>query len=156
MTPEFRKAILKWRYNPDVHGSKEYSIPYQLQKLFAELQLSNKDHIDTKSLTRSFGWTSNESFQQQDIQEFFRVLFDAVEKSFELTGESFTTINEVYQGQFNNYVKCLECNRESTRIEAFQDMQLPIKNEFGMGVVNSSVEMAIENNLKPETLDGDN
>jgi len=35
-------------------------------------------------------------------------------------------------------------------------MQLPIKNEFGMGVVNSSVEMAIENNLKPETLDGDN
>ena len=30
MTPEFRKAILAWRYNPDVHGSKEYSIPYQL------------------------------------------------------------------------------------------------------------------------------
>ena len=36
------------------------------------------------------------------------------------------------------------------------DLQLPIKNEFGIGVINSSVEMALENTLKPETLDGDN
>jgi hypothetical protein len=33
---------------------------------------------------------------------------------------------------------------------------LPIKNEFGTGVVNSSLEMAIENYLKPELLDGEN
>jgi hypothetical protein len=33
---------------------------------------------------------------------------------------------------------------------------LPIKNEFGTGVVNSSLEMAIENYLKPELLEGDN
>ena len=38
----------------------------------------------------------------------------------------------------------------------FLDVQLPIKNEFGIGVINSSVEMALENNLKPETLEGDN
>lgn len=35
MTPEFRKSVYSWRYNPDVHGKKEFCIPYQLQKLFA-------------------------------------------------------------------------------------------------------------------------
>jgi len=36
------------------------------------------------------------------------------------------------------------------------DLTLPIKNEFGTGVLNSSVEMAIENYLKPELLSGSN
>lgn len=35
-------------------------------------------------------------------------------------------------------------------------MTLPIKNEFGTGVLNSSLEMAIENYLKPELLSGQN
>jgi ubiquitin carboxyl-terminal hydrolase 47 len=35
-------------------------------------------------------------------------------------------------------------------------LTLPIKNEFGTGVLNSSVEMAIENYIKPEILEGDN
>ena len=55
-----------------------------------------------------------------------------------------------------NYVQCKECQYESTRNDIFLDVQLPIKNEFGIGVVNSSVEMALENTLKPETLDGSN
>jgi ubiquitin carboxyl-terminal hydrolase 47 len=36
------------------------------------------------------------------------------------------------------------------------DLSLPIKNEFGTGVLNSSVEMALENYIKPEKLDGSN
>lgn len=156
MTPEFRKAVYKWRYSPEVHGKKEFCIPYQLQKLFAELQYSRRDHIDTRSLTKSFGWDSNEAFQQQDVQEFLRVLFDALEKSFELVGETYDFIDQLYQGQMKNYVKCKVCGIESTRSDMFLDVQLPIKNEFGIGVVNSSVEMALENSLKPEILDGDN
>ena len=58
-----------------------------MQKLFAELQLSRRDFVDTRSLTNSFGWNSQESFEQQDVQEFFRVLFEAIEKSFEMAGE---------------------------------------------------------------------
>lgn len=30
MTPEFRRSIYMWRYNPEIHGNKDYSIPYQL------------------------------------------------------------------------------------------------------------------------------
>jgi len=28
MTPEFRKFIYSWIYDPELHGDKEYSIPY--------------------------------------------------------------------------------------------------------------------------------
>jgi ubiquitin carboxyl-terminal hydrolase 47 len=45
---------------------------------------------------------------------------------------------------------------ESTTDSAFLDLQMPIKNEFGTGVINSSLEMALENYLKPDLLDGDN
>lgn len=62
MTPEFRKSVLEWKYDEKVHGQKEFSIPYQLQKLFTQLQLSRRDFVDTRSLTKSFGWTGNEAF----------------------------------------------------------------------------------------------
>ena len=79
MTPEFRRNIYKWRYDPELHGDKEACIPYQLQKLFAELQITRRAYVETRSLTKSFGWDSAQSFEQQDVQEFLRVLFDVVE-----------------------------------------------------------------------------
>ena len=85
-----------------------------------------------------------------------RVLFDAMERSYEMAGEKYSLINDLYQGEQQSYIKCTTCAYESARTEMYSALLLPIKNEFGTGVVNSSVEMAIENNLKPETLDGDN
>ena len=55
-----------------------------------------------------------------------------------------------------SYVKCDECGYESLNDADFMDLSLPIKNEFGTGVLNSSVEMALENYIKPERLEGDN
>ena len=150
MTKEFRRSVYAWRYNEDIHGSKEYCIVYQLQKLFASLQMSFKDSIDTKALTKSFGWNSSEAFQQQDVQEFLRVLFEALEQSFEIAGEKYTLTADLYEGTLSSYVSCKECPYESNNEQQFLDIQLPIKNEFGTGVVNSSLEMAIENYLKPE------
>lgn len=53
-------------------------------------------------------------------------------------------------------MKCEECGYESNKEDHFLNLTLPIKNEFGTGVQNSSVEMAIENYVKPEKLEGDN
>jgi hypothetical protein len=39
-----------------------------------------------------------------------------------------------------SYVRCEECQVESAREEKFLDISLPIRNEFGTGVQNSSVE----------------
>lgn len=82
MTPEFRRNIYKWRYAPDLsferliafryneseHGKPEDCIPFQLQKLFAKLQLKQSRFSDTRELTKSFQWDQGNSFEQQDIQ----------------------------------------------------------------------------------------
>ena len=122
MTPEFRKSVYEWRYNPEIHGNKDFCIPYQLQRLFAQLQLSRKDFVDTRSLTRSFGWNSSEAFEQQDVQEFLRVLFDAIEQSFEMAGEQYKLINDLYEGLLTSYVQCKECNYESKNEDKFLDI----------------------------------
>ena len=186
MTPQVRQHIYSYRYNAAIHGSKDYCIPYQLQKLFANLQLSRDTYASTKALTKSFHWTSSESFQQQDVQEFCRVLFDAIDQSFKLRLPSSTnndgnaaadggddlamtdaaeaavhnvtdnSMSDMYEGVSQGFVKCLNCGYESIRQDRFQDLSLPIRNEFGTGVMNSSVEMALENYIKPEVLEGDN
>ena len=85
MTPDFRRAMFKWKYDPAKDGEEEFCIPLQLQKLFGYLQLSSTKAVDTVALTRSFGWEGSEVFQQQDVQELLRVMFDALEESFKGT-----------------------------------------------------------------------
>jgi len=41
-------------------------------------------------------------------------------------------------------------------MDKFLDLSLPIKNEFGTGVLNSNLEMALENYIKPELLNESN
>ena len=54
-------------------------------------------------------------------------------------------------------MKCLECGTDSSpKLESFVDIQLPIKNESETGVSNTSIQMALENELKPEILEGVN
>ena len=138
MTPEFRNAIYRWKYNEsksdDDDGKK--NIPYQLQRLFLNLQTSKKKSIQTHDLTKSFGWNNDDgtafkfqvhltlksnlirlfvniAFQQHDVQELSRVMFEALEKMFKGT-EQENLISELYQGKIKDYVKCLEvfdCHR---------------------------------------------
>lgn len=65
-------------------------------------------------------------------------------------------LSHLFEGKSESYVKCLKCGFESTSPDTFLDLTLPIRNEFGTGVLNSSVEMALENYIKPELLSGDN
>lgn len=53
MTPEFRNALYNWEFD-GVNESR--SIPFQLQKLFLNLQTSWKAAVETTDLTTSFGW----------------------------------------------------------------------------------------------------
>ena len=49
------------------------------------------------------------AWQQHDVQELCRVMFDALEKRFRKDGyERSELINELYQGSMKDYVKCLE------------------------------------------------
>jgi ubiquitin carboxyl-terminal hydrolase 47 len=154
MTPEFRNRIYSWQYDPDRHGDKEDSIPYQLQMLFGTLQTSKASYGDTKALTKSFGWNNRDSFEQHDVQEFCRVLFDAIEKSVQGTPEE-NMIKKLYEGKMIDYVKCLNCNHESKRKDTFLDLSLTVKNRFD-NIYNESLEKALFNFIKPEMLNGSN
>uniref|UniRef100_T1J5G5 Ubiquitin carboxyl-terminal hydrolase 47 n=1 Tax=Strigamia maritima TaxID=126957 RepID=T1J5G5_STRMM len=153
MTPEFRNALYRWEFD----GKKEdedKSIPFQLQKLFLQLQISKRHAIETTELTRSFGWDSSEAWQQHDVQELCRVMFDALEHKFHNTGQAHL-INHLYQGKLKDYVKCLECGYESAREDTYLDIPLPVR-PFGQTETYNSVEEALRAFVQPEVLEDTN
>ena len=127
MTPEFRKELYRWVYDAERHGESADSIPLLLQLLFSRLQLSKGGFIDTTALTKSFQWDIRDSFQQHDVQEFCRVLFDAIEQSVSHTQQS-EFIKQLYEGTYVDYVKCMACLSESNREDKFLDISLTVKN----------------------------
>ncbi|XP_071942590.1 ubiquitin carboxyl-terminal hydrolase 47-like [Antedon mediterranea] len=152
MTPEFRNAIYRWKYTRNESSSS--NIPYQLQRLFSVMQTSKKRAVETMDITRSFGWDSSEVWQQHDVQELCRVMFDALEKTWKKTDQA-NLINDLYQGQMKDYVKCLECGYESARNDTYLDIPLVIR-PFGSNESYSSVEDALKAFVSPETLNESN
>ncbi|XP_020645566.3 ubiquitin carboxyl-terminal hydrolase 47 isoform X3 [Pogona vitticeps] len=153
MTPEFRNALYKWEFE-ESEEDPVTSIPYQLQRLFVLLQTSKKRAIETTDVTRSFGWDSSEAWQQHDVQELCRVMFDALEQKWKQT-EQADLINQLYQGKLKDYVRCLECGYESWRIDTYLDIPLVIR-PYGSNQAFASVEEALHAFIQPEILDGPN
>ncbi len=141
-TPSFRRSILQWQYDPKVHKKESKCIPLQLQKLFANLRLSESKSVETKDLTESFGWTSREVFVQHDVQELLRVLFDS------LSSEKLP-INDLYEGTMRDYVICTECKRVGGRKDNYLDLQLVIQGA-------KHLDDALDNFQFEEMLEGSN
>ena len=129
MTPEFRSSVLKFNYNYNTYGPKKDCIPFQIQKLFARLQLKLRSAEETNDLITSFGWTQAQASEQNDIQELYHVLFDAIS----YTNEKY--INDLFQSILSTNIKCKECNNISSHNELYIDFYLPIKK--GKLVINS-------------------
>ena len=55
------------------------------------------------------------AWQQHDVQELCRVMFDALEKTWGKSGQG-ELINQLYQGKMKDYVKCLEVSYLSSNI----------------------------------------
>ncbi|CAJ0607075.1 unnamed protein product [Cylicocyclus nassatus] len=160
MTPEFRNAIYKWEYRisgkPSTSaGEREArSIPYQIQKLFLLLQTSDLASLETKDLTASFGWSSSEAYDQHDVQELCRLMFDALELKWKGT-QNEKLIQSLYRGKMQDFVKCLKCGRENVRQDVFLDLPLAVK-PFGAIEAFHSVEEALQAFITPELLEGSN
>ena len=103
---------------------------------------------------RSFGWEGSEVFQQQDVQELTRVLFDALEESFKGT-EVENIIDLLYAGELIDYLRCIDVDYQSERIDKFLDFALAIL-PFGSTYALKSLPECIEAYLQPEILDGEN
>ncbi|XP_011494719.1 PREDICTED: ubiquitin carboxyl-terminal hydrolase 47 [Ceratosolen solmsi marchali] len=154
MTPEFRNAVYSWEYKNLDKNTEDKCIPFQLQKLFLNLQTSSKPAVETTSLTTSFGWNYHDAWDQHDIQELCRVMFDALEQTFKNTKQA-DLISGLYEGKINDYVKCLTCHTEKSREDTFLDIPLPVK-PFDANVAYKCVQDALEAFVKYETLEGNN
>ncbi len=57
------------------------------------------------------------------------MLFDAIEESMKSINKDIF-LNDLYEGTSVNYVKCGECENESSRPENFLNIGLTVRNEF--------------------------
>ncbi|CAI5440578.1 unnamed protein product [Caenorhabditis angaria] len=158
MTPEFRNAMYEWEYissGKNIAQKKgESSIPCQLQKLFLLLQTTDNESLETRDLTQSFGWSASEAYDQHDVQELCRLMFDALEHKWKGTKHE-KLIQDLYRGTMEDVVKCLACGKENVRTDYFLDLPLAVK-PFGATTAFKSVQEALHAFIQPELLDGSN
>lgn len=121
-------------------------VPAALQRVFC--QLNTSDGVDTKKLTKSFGWDSGDAFTQHDVQELNRVLMDNLEGKMKGTAVD-GLLSKIFVGQMKSYIKCVNVDFESSRIEDYWDVQLNVK---GM----KNLEDSFKDYVQVETLDGEN
>eukprot|EP01043_Picozoa_sp_COSAG02_P056312 COSAG02_NODE_6660_length_3432_cov_3.082208_2_plen_778_part_01 len=152
MTPELRFALYRWQWSEERGEPKAESIPYQLQKLFCRMQMAEVSAVETKALTRSFGWTSADAFQQHDVSELFAIFCDSLENNFRGTRGA-GVIASLFEGREKNYLRCVECGFESSREETFKSVIVPVKN-FGEYI--GTLEEGLHNYYTSERLTGDN
>ena len=135
------------------------SVIYGLSKLFYQLKNYGKATSDrrkeesspkqpsaasTVALTVSMGIDVR---YQQDMQEFTRLLMDALEKE---GGERIKNlIDSIFRGKTSNYIKAPKANFSKERSEVFYDLSLEIKDK-------SNLWEAIRSYTEEEILDGDN
>ncbi|TFL07619.1 hypothetical protein BDV98DRAFT_558165 [Pterulicium gracile] len=140
----FRRAVYQI---PTEEEHPSDSVPLSLQRLFYHLQTSDQP-VGTTELTRSFGWTSLDSFLQHDVQEFNRVLQDKLESKMKGT-KAEGAIAKLFVGRMKSYIKCVDVDYESSRSEEFNDIQLNVK---GMKNLHES----FKDYVAVEMLEGEN
>ncbi|KAF9582420.1 hypothetical protein BGW38_000230, partial [Lunasporangiospora selenospora] len=143
-TNYFRKAVFGI---PTEDDEPSKSVSLALQRVFYQLATSSVS-VGTNELTKSFGWNSLESFMQHDVQEFNRVLQDNLEGKMKGTGAE-GAIQNLFVGKMKSYIKCINVDYESSRVENFYDIQLNVKN-------CKTLRDSFANYVDVETLEGEN
>lgn len=99
-------------------------------------------------LTRSFGWESRQVFEQQDVQELSRILMDKMEEKMKGTAAE-KALAEMFVGKMKTYIRCINVDFESSRVEDFWDLQLNVSG-------CKSLEQSFQTYIEVETLEGEN
>ncbi|KAF2220554.1 hypothetical protein BDZ85DRAFT_241274 [Elsinoe ampelina] len=144
-TNAFRRAV--YQIPTEQEQDPKNSSAWALQRLFYRLQ-TDPIAVGTAELTQSFGWESRQIFEQQDVQELSRILMEKMEEKMKGT-EAENALAQMFVGKMKTYLKCINVDYESSRIEDFWDLQL---NVSGCKTLDDS----FKNYVEVETLEGDN
>ena len=149
------------------------SVMSKLQYLLAQMTVGGDCKLTTLDFSNALGLEHDE---QQDPNEFARLLFDRMDESFSSCGGDLSNLlQRIFHGVTTYETVCLTCQAVSARQEGFMDLNLPIvkretkKNEkevgphqttileaLGKGMVDTDVQYCLEQYLCAEMLDGDN
>lgn len=89
--------------------------------------------------------------QQHDVNEFFLVLSDKLEKQMQGTEVSGTYAN-LFEGTFENVIQCMHVEYESSRKEKFNCIQLSLPDNQEP----CTIEESLRSYVQAEELTGDN
>eukprot|EP00698_Gefionella_okellyi_P010466 TRINITY_DN2717_c0_g1_i2.p1 TRINITY_DN2717_c0_g1~~TRINITY_DN2717_c0_g1_i2.p1 ORF type:complete len:1312 (-),score=302.93 TRINITY_DN2717_c0_g1_i2:487-4422(-) len=128
---------------------RKTDIVFQLQLLFARMQLKFEKAAGTSALTTSFGWTEADSFTQHDVTELNRVLCDNLEQKMAGKKVETHTIAQMYRGEMCRVMRCVECGYIKNKTDDFYDVSLDIKG-------HKSILSSLAEYTKTEIMDGDN
>lgn len=139
-------GAVSWAGSSGVYSPS--SIIGHLQLLFAQLQFSKRRYIDPEPFITCLGLSTT---QQQDAQEFSKLLMCLLEKHFSSQKQPgvCNIVQEQYVGEYDYVTKCLECSTESLCPSKFYELDLNIK---GL----RHLEEALSQFLREEKLEGSN
>jgi ubiquitin carboxyl-terminal hydrolase 7 len=119
---------------------------WALQRLFYSLQTSDTP-VSTQELTKSFGWSTSQLFEQQDVQEMSRKLIEQLEQRMKGTPVE-NTLPDLFVGKMRTYISCINVDYETSRTENFWDIQLNVAN-------NRSLDDSFKDIIKVENMNGE-
>lgn len=132
----FLKGIISWRpaeTNPDGveandnnnndHNKIMNSVLTELQALLVQLVEGSQRTVTTLAFSTALGLENDE---QQDPNEFARLLFEQMHESFKQHPSLRQLLPSLFEGSTTYDTRCLACKTVSTRSESFMDLNLPI------------------------------
>lgn len=125
-TSEFRRII--YSIPIDTEDVNE-SFVFWLKYIFFKLQFG--DAATTKKLIKCFDWDVMTTTDQQDIQEFLRLLLDKLDQ-FLIGNNLQSELRNLFVGQLETTVRCKNVDYSRTHLETFWDIQLPIDEDFNI------------------------
>jgi ubiquitin carboxyl-terminal hydrolase 34 len=146
MNLDFRNFIFRIPLD-DPTGSQR--LLYQLQYLFARLQLGNDKAaypIDFASSIIDFEGHPINIHIQMDVDEFFNLLFDRIEGQFKSVHQQ-DAFKQLYNGVLCHTIKSRECSHVSSREENFATIQCDVRGK-------GTLEASLASYVKGENMEG--
>lgn len=149
-TPEFRAALYQWEWESERGETKGVSIPYQLQRLFCQMQIAEsqecpRNTVDARQLRESLyaaGCTG-------DSEDIFCFLLESLEDRFAATRVA-GAMSSLFDIQGQRYVRCIECGDGSSCDARVRSINIAVR-PFGSASIRS-VEEGLDNFFAPEHL----
>ena len=158
----FLNGIFSWRMVNSTHNMN--SVMSKLQQLLGQMVLGGDCKLSTLDFSNALGLVHDE---QQDPNEFARLLFERMDESFQQCGEDLSNLLEkIFHGVATYETVCMTCNNASERSEGFMDLNLPIakrpkvkattiKEAFAKRI-DTDVQYCLDQYTCVELLEGDN